>query len=341
MQILKILPEKGRGLTPREIAAVGQREFNWSFTRRTLDRYLAQLYGDDFIRLDGPERQGREGAEPQRWLAGNGQRPGTQKVSPELAIAMVMLERVAKSLLPPEVLEPLKPQFAAADELIRLQRRFRKGLRWPENVDFLPDTVSRQRQTVDPTILRALQQALLRGEQIECRYATAADILGDRKPRSTVREVRGLVQRGSILYAVVTKPGQPISPLTYRVDRFREVKRLLGTSIDPADLSLRDWIAGGLFDFPFAEGQQRFRARIDEDEQLRLLEEPLSADQIVHREADGLYVEATVRDTRALENYVLSRISHITVLEPARLRASVQRQLKAAVAAYGCLVRGD
>jgi predicted DNA-binding transcriptional regulator YafY len=338
LEILRLLPVRGRGLTPREIAEAGREQFRWEFTRRTLDRYLRQLHDDELIKVDGRERTGREGAEPQRWLAVAGRAPDARPSS-EMAIAMVMLERMAKSLLPPEILEPLQTQFQAANELIRVQRHIRQGLRWPERVDFVSDSLSRVRQKVDPVILQTIQQALLRSEQIECRYATNADILANRKPRLTVREVRGLVQRGFTLYAVVTSPRHPNNPRTYRLDRFHEVNRLKGTTIEGAEAGLRDWIAAGLLDFPFSDGECRFRARIDEHEQALLLEEPLSADQVIHRERDGLYVEATVRDTRALENYVLSRISHITVLEPERLRNSVRKQLQEAMAAYEEITR--
>lgn len=334
LQVLQLLPLEGEGLSPRELDEAGREAFEWTFTRRTLDRYLKQLEEAGLIEVAGEPREGRAGRVPQRWLA-IPQATGRTKLSPELSVAMVLLERLAKSLLPPELLEKLAPQFRSANELIRLQRRVRAGLRWPEQVEFVPDSLSRQPACVDAEVLRTLQQALLNGEKVECRYATADDVLRGREPKVTVREMRGLVQRGATLYAVVTRPGRPDQPLTLRLDRFHSVRRLSNTKISAAHRSLQDLVSAGLFDFPFSEGRHRFLARIDADERLRLIEEPLSDDQTIRDEADGIYVRATVRDTRALENYVLSRISHITVIEPESLRRRLLEHLGAASSSYG------
>lgn len=327
LQLLQLIPVDQIGLSPRELHLAGCEAFDWQFTRRTLDRYLGQLDDAGLIEPAGVPREGRAGRAPQRWVAVP-LATGRSRLSPELSVAMVLLERLARSLLPQEILDTLEPQFRAANELIRVQRRVRLGLRWPEQVEYIPDSLRREPQRVDPTVLRTLQEALLRGEQIECRYATAEDLIKKRIPRVSVREVRGLVQRGATLYVVVTRPGKPEHPYTLRLDRFRAVRRLSNTRSATGVKSLRSWVDDGLFDFPYSEGLERFVARVDSDERLRLMEEPLAKDQVIHEDASGIYVSASVRDTRALENYVLSRISHITVIEPLALRQRVLEQLR-------------
>jgi len=253
------------------------------------------------------------------------------------AVAHLLLDRIARSILPSELLVSLQDDLEKAREHAYLRRKADHRLGWTDKVAFVPDSLRRLPPALDPNVLKTLQTALLDGKQVECEYLSRDRKRTERdpKPKLHTLEIRGLVQRGASLYAIVTYASRPerIGAYPYPVGRFVSAK-LLTAKVTHRPETLQDYLDRGVLEFDFQRGRIPLRARIDNDEMVTLTESPLSEDQQIRVTSRGNFVTATVLDSRMLENYLLSHCTHIEVLEPVELRQRLSAKLRAAAKVY-------
>jgi hypothetical protein len=158
--------------------------------------------------------------------------------------------------------------------------------------------------------------------------------LKQNKPREHVLEIRGLVQKGPVLYAVVTVATyERPKTVAYALHRFLSAE-LLKDAARNWGTTLKEFIDGGGLEFGHSGEKIRFKARIDEDLAITLEESPLSDDQTITKDASGIYVTATLWQSWPFESWILSRSAKIGVLEPSALREKVVGILKSAHEQY-------
>jgi predicted DNA-binding transcriptional regulator YafY len=107
-----------------------------------------------------------------------------------------------------------------------------------------------------------------------------------------------------------------------------------GTKV-PSGFNLDNAIAGGLADFADQGEPIKLEIRCEEWVAAYLIETPLSPDQSVNQDADGLIrITATVNDTWQLRWWLLGQGAGIEVCAPPALRAEIKSALVDAVNSY-------
>ncbi len=328
------LPPGKPGLTPRELRAkylsLHTHTNGEPKTVRTTQRWL-NILKDRGLATTVEQNPRRKANAIQHWIATPKKK---DKLSISEAIAYHLIEQVAKPLLPSEIMEALERQFTVARESIRLQRKSSPEAQWTEQVAVIHEDFGRKPKSIDSKVLKTIQTALIRKRQVRCLYQSTATKLKHATSKEHVLEIRGLVQRGPVLYAIVTVASHD-KPKTvaYALHRFVSAE-LLNEPVRHWQTTLKDFIDGGGLEFGHAEAKIQFKARIDQDLALALAESPLADDQTITTDDSGIHVAATLRQSWPFESWILSRASKICVLEPPALRERIVGILKAAHERY-------
>ncbi len=328
------LPSGKPGLTPRELRNKFLRlPTNISGepkSVRTTQRWLNTLK-DQGLATTVKQDPDRNDNDAQHWYATAKKK---DRLSIAEAIAYQLIEQVAQPLLPPEIMEALERQFTVARESIRQQRKVSPEAQWTEQVTVIREEFTRKPKHVDPPILRTIQTALMRKKQVRCQYQSSTRKLKQEKAREHLLEIRGLVQKGPTLYAIVTvATRQTPKTVAFALDRFLSAE-MLKAPVRHWETTLKDFIDGGGLEFGHSGEKIQFKARIDEDLAIALTESPLSGDQVITRDGSGIYVTATLWQSWPFESWILSRAAKICVIEPPALRTRVAGILKSASEQY-------
>ncbi len=297
---------------------------------RTIHRWLNSLK-DRGLATTVETNPDRNENDLQHWIATPKKK---DRLSVAEAIAYHLIEQVAQPLLPPEIMEALDRQFTVARESIRVQRKYSPEAQWTEQVAVIREEFGRRPKNINPAILKTIQTALMRKTQVRCLYHSTATKLRWAKAREHVLEIRGLVQKGPALYAIVTvATHERPRTVAYALHRFLSAE-LLNEPVRHWGTSLKEFIDSGGLEFGHAEEKIQFKARIDEDLAIALHESPLSDDQKIVEDASGIHVTATLWQSWPFESWILSRASKICVLDPAELRKKISGILKDAHGQY-------
>ncbi len=328
------LPPGKPGLTPRELRnkflRLPTNTTGEPKSVRTTQRWLNTLK-DQGLATTVEQDPDRNENDAQHWYATPKKK---DRLSIAEAIAYHLIEQVAQPLLPPEIMEALDRQFTVARESIRQQRKVSAEGQWTEQVAVIREEFARTPKHVDPAVLRNIQTALMRKKQVRCLYQSSTRKLKQEKPREHLLEIRGLVQKGPTLYAVVTvATHQRPKTVAFALDRFLSAE-ILKDPVRHWDTTLKDFIDGGGLEFGHSGEKIQFKARIDEDLGIALTESPLSDDQVITRDGYGIYVTATLWQSWPFESWILSRASKICVLAPPPLRDKIAEILEAANEQY-------
>jgi predicted DNA-binding transcriptional regulator YafY len=326
MMLLDALPQRRQAVTAKQLFE----SHPWKVDLRTLQRDLNLLEELDLAERRAPIPDDFEDSRSERWCAISRNSPFRARLSTEQAIALDLIERLSKSLLPATVVRALRDEFAEARRHLQMQRNVDARTRWADKVEVLPEGFSATPNDTDARILQRLQQALLTDRRVEARYRALAR--GKSKKRQL--EPRALVQRGSTLYIIATRADKtPSDPHWYAVHRFLSV-RVLKSRCDASPFHLREFLAKGGGDFGSSGAPITFKARVSKELKRALDTAPLSADMKIRPANGGGIITATVPRSWTFQRWLLSRGPDLEVLEPADLREYMRSQLQAALAGY-------
>ena len=174
MSVLDLLPVQGEGFTARQLYDAHP----WGVDHRTLLRDLAVLEELDLAQRRTPKRDTLGDSVSERWLRVPGKHPQRKRISTERAIALGLLERVSRSLLPAQVVKALHGEFEEARRHLTMQRNLNPWTRRTDKVEIVPDTFTRRPIDVKKEVLLGLQKALLADVQISARYRSRARGVG-------------------------------------------------------------------------------------------------------------------------------------------------------------------
>lgn len=329
-QLLELLPSGAPGATAAELKRIGDEEYRWGITKRTVDRYLIELLDAGLARTieDRDERSRKN--ETQHWIADSARNMHTARLGTPDALALHLIERVADSLLPPEIVAVLRNRMETARSLLKRNRNFDRNAAWANKVAVLPEGFALRPPSINKEILKTLQRALLSEQQVICTYQTTERSDVKRYPL----EPRALVLRGAVLYVVATRPDKPSKAVAwYRVHRFRSVA-ILEKKVTSTGFRLTEFLDNGGADFGAKGERIEFRAWVSARLAEKLRETPLSQDMTLRPVQGGAMVRATLWQSWLFESWILSRGADLQVLEPAGLRDATADRLRKAAAAY-------
>lgn len=330
MELLSILPDKAPGATSGTLTELGREKFKWTVHKRTVDRNLASLREAGLAQTLRPSTKRKHPNEQQHWIAEPGKTLNAPRMGTPDALALHLIERVADSLLPPEIVNVLRNRMEGAKTHLERRRKVDQEAAWAKKISVLPDGFSLCPPAVDEAILHSLQRALLTDKKIMCSYQA--------NPKATVKryplEPRALVLRGSLLYLIASRPDNPAKKTTwYRVNRFKAV-HMLEQRIGRSDFQLDQFLKSAEGEFGAQGSPIAFRAWVSSRLEAQLAESPLSHDMTLVPAKGGAIVTATVWQSWPFESWILGRGRDIRVMEPASLRDATAERLRLALDAY-------
>ena len=248
-----------------------------------------------------------------------------------LAIAMHMASKHLIRLLPPAVLDDLRPYFEKSHQV--LKRHFPEMLDWDRRIQCVSPTIVGDPPDIDSDVLVTVYTAVLQRQPLAIDYYNR-----DGEEKSATFSPLGLVILDKITYVV---------GCFWNYDEVRRLAlhRITDAEPDPharfnqpEDFELERFVEQNGFQYLQADSPDRLRIRLltDRFTAFHLHEMPLSDDQnITYRSEDDRYViSATVANSQNLRWWLLSHGPKVTVLDPPELREELLCMLKQTVQAY-------
>jgi predicted DNA-binding transcriptional regulator YafY len=250
-------------------------------------------------------------------------------LEPQAALAFHLVERYLHTLLPESTLDYLSPWFRTAANVLEASN---SGMtHWPDKVRVLPRGLRLQSPPIDADVHAALYGALLDERQVMIRYQqrhTAA-------PKEYLVHPLGVVTRDTVIYLVCTMWNfTDVRQLA--LHRMQSAAVLDEPSRRPDGFSLDGYIAAGAFGYPESGETLLLDARFTVEAAAHLAESPLSDDQRITADGDGMVrVSATVLDTKELRWWLLGFGDQVTVFGPPALRERMRATASGMAASYG------
>lgn len=236
-----------------------------------------------------------------------------------LAIAMSLAEQHLSKLLPPQVLEDLRPYFDKAAAMLAVADD--RITHWQDKVAMISRSMPLLPPDVDDAILSAVYDALLREQPLTLHYRNRSN----EQVEATFSPL-GLVVQEQVLYLVGTF-------WDYTDIRHLAVHRIQSAVIDPnatyhrpQGFNFKRYLEDGPFHYPVSDGLLPLRLRMRAYTAKHLQESPLSVDQKIlhrHEDPDWVIISASVPDTQQLRWWLLSLGDQVEVLDPLPLRAEM------------------
>ncbi|SDF62790.1 Predicted DNA-binding transcriptional regulator YafY, contains an HTH and WYL domains [Massilia sp. PDC64] len=342
LALVALLPDGGR---PGISASALTRRLNaagYQCVARTVERDLAEIAeegnawrdaGIDIVHGPNPANvRGR------LWSHRTAARPLMLRLpSSEDALLVNLLAQELHTLVPASALRALEAYEQSAARLSHWPGTD-AYLRYRRKIRILPDGPTLAPPPIDEAHLREINEALLRDEQVDLRYA-AASRAGEAMYRL---HPIGMVKKGRFFWLVAAKEenGRVVDgPRTFRMDRVRQVARRVNEPVARGLPALQDVLAGGVLEFfpagtvalvlrstPGKPGNQLIANYIDT---------PLGADQcIVELPEGGHELRATVTYTRELVWMLQAQAHLLQVVAPPDLREELRRFAVRAAALY-------
>lgn len=320
LEILKLLPAKGPGVTARALAdRLGQEGYEVS--KRTVERDLTELSCHfPLVCNDKSTPYGWH------WMQGDG--PDLPALTLADAVSLTVVEELLRPLLPEAVLASVGPRFRQARRKLAVLAETHPHARWADKVRQVSPALPLLPPKIVDGVLATVQEALLADLQLEVSY--------QRPEAGEAQSLRlhplGLIQRGPVSYLVATAFEYDDARL-YAVHRIREAKQLEVPSLRPEGFTLDQYIGQGALQFGNGETLQLV-ARVSAWLAAILEETPLSHDQHLEKYEQEFRLTAKIDDTWQLRWWILSQGEGLTVLEPQELREEIAGELKTAAMGY-------
>jgi predicted DNA-binding transcriptional regulator YafY len=289
--MLQRLP-RGRWAGTTELQKALQQE-GIDVNLRTIQRDLVALA--EFFPLE------HNGLSPQGWRWQSGA-PATQlpQMTSSQALTFMMVEQHLRLLIPPSVLDDLRPWFDNARQ--QMQQGTSPAHRWTDKIRIVPPTQPLIPPAIDADALHTIQEAVLLGKRLDVLYQSRS------KKESLNLEIDPLaiVQRGPVFYLVAVGKSLSSGEATddirlFAMHRFKKAWLRDEKVRKPKGFVLDEYLAkGGL---GFGSGKmKKLKIILDREVGEHLYESKLSEDQVINELLDGrLEVTATVADTPQLD----------------------------------------
>jgi predicted DNA-binding transcriptional regulator YafY len=176
-------------------------------------------------------------------------------------------------------------------------------------------------------VLETVQEALLEEKELEIRYKS----LQDSAPRYRTVHPRALLQKGHVTYLIANKVDDTV-PRMYAIHRISEAYGT-GRPVSRSPFNLKNYLAEQAHEVGTGEWLD-LDLWVSANLAKILRETPLSRGQVLTEESAGARVQARVKDTLPLRQWILGHGPAVEVRAPATLRKRIAADLRAAAARY-------
>lgn len=290
----------------------------------------------------GPGRQDRI---EYSWNA-RGSEVMIKSLSGSQALALGVLQKIGLGLVPPAIIDELKPIFSALhkQEIVKGQsdsdpetKITAKAVasvqnRWLQKIKLLSETVGFIPAKIKPSIEKLVYEALYQEKLIELTY----------RGKESVVKPLGLVQKGARRYLVAIKrygEGQPSLFTMSLIDDVREVHSLEYNDVKGGeDFDLDEFFKKGLarpvFD-PEALGKPiELEIWVDQGTFEWLSDTPIAEGQRSREVADGHVISVSTTLREELVYWILSMANHVRVIGPDILKQRIAEDLRKSLSLY-------
>jgi hypothetical protein len=236
------------------------------------------------------------------------------EMEPAVALSFRMVKLFLEKFMPPSTLGDLDGYFRHSDNVLNnLSHNHLSG--WNDKVALLSRSQPLLSPAIDPVVLAETYQALLLEKQIKAHYQPRNE-----EPRDYIINPHGIVIVDKIIYLVGSLwEYQDIKQ--FALHRFISAEQLESDIHKQDNFNLNNYIHAGNFEY-LVDGDQfvDLKLRINRVIATHLSESKLSKDQNITRSDDGIFVEATVKNSQQLRWWLMSFGHGVEVLEPESLR---------------------
>lgn len=245
------------------------------------------------------------------------------------ALSFLILQKHSSALLPPETLQAVDPWFRKAAEKLSS----RKGLtsKWHEKIAILSSGISRNPTKVDDTVHHVVYSAILQEKCLRITYHKREA----KESREHIISPLGLVFKDIVQYLIANHENDKV--LVFAMHRIKSA-----VIIDDPKFSLpsKGWInlksfSADNFGYPLSnENCIKLKAVVSGQTLLSISESAIAADQSLVQINDQTLLAATLPNTFSTYEWIRSRGSDITVLEPTSLRNALIEEFKTLLLKY-------
>jgi predicted DNA-binding transcriptional regulator YafY len=325
-ELLKLIPQRPPGMTARQLLAALEAQ-GYSVSKKTVERDLVELSLIFPLETAGTAR-------PYQWHWSRDARLDLPGVTLTEALSLVLAEETLGGLMHVSLLAPLKGRVAAAKRLLSEAKGLASKADWASKIRWVPRNLTLRAPSVRPDVLEQVEDALLMDRQLEIEYRS----LQDSAPSWRTVNPRMLLLKGSVMYLladnlVPTAKAAAHPVKQYALHRIRSTRPSTRPLV-PRLFNLTRYVRAEEHEVGNRRGI-RLRLRVSADLAKILRETPLGSKQRMKSTTGGeTVVEAAIRNTPTLRQWILGHGSAVEVLGPAALRAAIRDQLNAAAAAY-------
>lgn len=247
------------------------------------------------------------------------------------AVSLRMIEQIVAPLLPDSLREVLDDRFDKARTRLDQLRRSTRRVDWADKIAAIPSHFTLCPPVIDPEVLRTVQEALLDDKEVEVDYKSLKDAV----PRRRRLQPRALIQSGSVTYLVATVPDSardPDKPIQYRLDRIHNAF-MSSRRVSNSTFNLQQYLTN---EEDKVGSREFIRLELWVSPRLAsiLKGTRLADDQKLVENKDGAIVNATVRNTLRLQQWLLGHREHVEIRRPKALRDWMAVKLQAALDRY-------
>jgi predicted DNA-binding transcriptional regulator YafY len=237
------------------------------------------------------------------------------------------VEQTVKDQVPWSVLHVLKPRFAQAKaKLEGISTRNNKA-RWLDKVASIPRNLTLIPPQYSQETLDTVQTALLEERELHIAYKS----LQDKTPRPRDVHPRALLQKGPVTYLIANKANDT-TPRLYAIHRISEAYRT-GRPVGRSPFNLKNYLVEQAHEVGTGEWLD-LELWVSVNLAKILKETPLAKGQTLTEVDDGARVQARIKDTLPLRQWIRGHGPAVEVQGPAGLRQTVAADLRTAADRY-------
>jgi predicted DNA-binding transcriptional regulator YafY len=235
------------------------------------------------------------------------------------AIALELARAYLRPLLPPKVLDHLKPHFDEAETV--LKRNGNSISHWPEKIRFLSRGFIGKRPEINAQHLEDLAEAILKKEKCQVSYQARK---WPEKETIIIKPV-GLVFRDPNTYVLAEIEGKE-NVRQLPLHRFFSVEKLNASFHD--DFNIDDFIDSGEMHILHSRKPVNLTIVCDKPVMNHLIETPLDESQVISEETDESFkLTVQLSDTTDLRWWLIAQSAHIQIIEPRWLKDEIINSL--------------
>jgi predicted DNA-binding transcriptional regulator YafY len=326
LEMLQLIPKSPSQITVAELTekleAIG-----YHVTSRTVQRDLNDIR-DALPQLN---LTCNDMTKPYGWKWSRDAKTYFHFMSMEEALTLYLVNQHLKKVLPPTMLDELRPLFNQAQlSLAKLSNKNRMT-HWLNSVVIEAPTQPLIAPEINFSIQKTIYQAVFEQKQLEVSYQG----IGISQPKKMRLHPIGILVRGNVSYLGATANDYTEIRL-FAMHRFASAQlKELDDADSKATQTWQDYLANGAAGFG-ADGDNEINlnAWVDNDLANILQETPLSADQQLTKQDKGYQLQATVHHTWQLTWWILSQWARIRIDEPTFLREEIYQKLTQAKERY-------